>query len=166
MAEALIGLGGNLGDVRTTFDRAVELLREGEAVCVIAQSSDFRTPPWGVTDQPAFINRCLVTVTHLSPRALLVRAMAVERRLGRDRANEHRWGPRPIDIDILSYDDLVLDEPGLRLPHPEMLRRAFVLVPLAEIAADHIVDSITVREALARLDPAGIERLAPRPKSA
>lgn len=165
MTEALIGLGGNLGDVRTTFDRAIDLLCADAAVRLVAASADFRTPPWGVTDQPAFINRCLQLETTLSPRDLLQRALHVEHELGRDRLHERRWGPRPIDIDILSYDDIVLDEPGLRLPHPELLRRAFVLVPLAEIAGARVIGGIAIRDALARVDAAGIERLAARPAS-
>ena len=162
MAEALLGLGGNLGDVRGNLDRAVELLCEDGRAKVRAQSSDFRTPPWGVEDQPAYINRCVMLETGLGPRALLERALAVERVLGRDRARERRWGPRPIDIDLLSYDDVVIDEPGLTLPHPHWAQRAFVLVPLAEIAADRVIGGVSVRDALARVDASGIERL-PRP---
>jgi len=162
MAEALLGLGGNLGDVRLSLDRAVELLCEDGRAKVRAQSSDFRTPPWGVEDQPAYINRCVMLETDLGPRALLERALAVERALGRDRARERRWGPRPIDIDLLSYDDVVIDEPGLTLPHPRWAQRAFVLVPLAEIAADRLIGGVSVRDALARVDASGIERL-PQP---
>jgi 2-amino-4-hydroxy-6-hydroxymethyldihydropteridine diphosphokinase len=159
MAEALLGLGGNLGDVRGNLDRAVELLCEDGRAKVRAQSSDFRTPPWGVEDQPAYINRCIILETALGPRALLERALAVERALGRDRVRERRWGPRPIDIDLLSYDDVVIDEPGLTLPHPHWAQRAFVLVPLAEIAADRVIGGVSVRDALARVDAGGIERL-------
>ena len=161
MVDALIGLGGNLGDARKSIDAAVGLFCADTAVRLVAQSADYRTPPWGVIDQPAFINRCLVVETVLRPQDLLKRALAVERQLGRDRTNERRWGPRPIDIDLLSYDDVVVDEPGLRLPHPELLRRAFVLVPLAEIAADRIVAGTRIGDALAALDTAGIERLMP-----
>jgi 2-amino-4-hydroxy-6-hydroxymethyldihydropteridine diphosphokinase len=159
MAEALLGLGGNLGDVRRSLDRAVELLCEDGGAKVRAQSSDFRTPPWGVEDQPAYVNRCVILETDLGPRALLERALAVERALGRDRARERRWGPRPIDIDLLSYDDVVIDEPGLTLPHPHWAQRAFVLVPLVEIAADRVIGGVSVRDALARVDASGIERL-------
>jgi len=161
MAEALLGLGGNLGDVRRNLDRAVELLCEDRRAKVRAQSSDFRTPPWGVEDQPAYINRCVILETDLGPRALLERALAVERSLGRDRARERRWGPRPVDIDLLSYADLVIAEPGLTLPHPRWAQRAFVLVPLAEIAADRVIGGVSVRDALARVDASGIERLPP-----
>jgi 2-amino-4-hydroxy-6-hydroxymethyldihydropteridine diphosphokinase len=161
MAEVLVGLGGNIGDVRTTLGRAVAAFC-GRDVRLIAQSSDYKTPPWGVEDQPAFVNRCIVVDTALAPRALLDRALTVERILGRDRAREQRWGPRAIDIDLLAYDDVAIDEPGLTLPHPRLLERAFVLVPLAEIVPDRIVAGVRVRDALARLDTSGIERLGPR----
>ena len=127
-----------------------------------AGSSDYRTPPWGVTDQPAFVNRCLRVDTVLTPRALLARTQSVETALGRNRAKERRWGPRTIDIDLIAYDDVRCAEPDLAVPHPRALERAFVLVPLAEIAADWVIDGITVAAALARLDPGGIEKLPPR----
>jgi 2-amino-4-hydroxy-6-hydroxymethyldihydropteridine diphosphokinase len=95
----------------------------------------------------------------LPARALLARAHEVERRLGRDRANEQRWGPRAIDIDLLAYDDLAIDEPDLTLPHPRLFERAFVLIPLAEIAADRVIAGRRVGDALQQLDAAGIERL-------
>jgi 2-amino-4-hydroxy-6-hydroxymethyldihydropteridine diphosphokinase len=161
MAEVLIGLGGNVGDVRTTIDRAVADLCASE-VRLLAQSSDYLTPPWGVEDQPPFINRCIAVDTPLAPRVLLDRAYAVERALGRERAHERRWGPRLIDIDLLDYDGVTLDEPDLKLPHPRLFERAFVLVPLAEIVPDRIVAGVSVRDALARLDARGILRLSPR----
>ena len=156
---ALIGLGGNVGEVRATLDRAVDLLCEDGTVRLKARSSDYRTPPWGVLDQPPFIKAVIAVTTSLPPRALLERGLDVERRLGRDRAREQRWGPRRIDIDLLAYDDVAVDEPGLTLPHPKLLERAFVLVPLAEIVPDLQIAGIRVRDALARLDPSGIERL-------
>src|SRR3954468_20944254 len=108
MAEALIALGGNVGDVRNTLDRAIAVLCDGTAVRLIARSSDYRTPPWGVTDQPPFINLAIAVETRLPPRDLLARALDVERALDRDRTRERRWGPRTIDIDLLAYDDLAL----------------------------------------------------------
>jgi len=122
--EVLIALGGNTGPVRATLDRAVVLLCDGHAVALLARSSDYQTPPWGVRDQPDFVNSCLKVATNLSPRALLERAQAVERTLGRDRTKEQRFGPRPVDIDVLAYDDLRIEEPGLTLPHPRVLERA------------------------------------------
>lgn len=162
MAEALLSLGGNLGNVRATLDRAVALLCDGGDVRLIARSSDYRTPPWGVADQPPFVNLCIAVDTSLSPQALLARAQSIERALGRDRSGERRWGPRAVDIDLLAYDDLALNEPELTLPHPRLLERAFVLVPLAEIAPERTIGGIRVRDALARLDTAGIEQLPPR----
>jgi 2-amino-4-hydroxy-6-hydroxymethyldihydropteridine diphosphokinase len=163
MAEALIGLGGNVGDVRATLDRAVAAFCDGEAVRLLARSADYETPPWGVTDQPPFVNLCLRVATALAPKALLQRALAVEAGLGRDRATGRRWGPRPVDIDILAYDDLVLDGPDLSLPHPRMKDRAFVLVPLAEIAPDWRVDGERIADLAARIDATGVTRLPARP---
>jgi 2-amino-4-hydroxy-6-hydroxymethyldihydropteridine diphosphokinase len=162
MAEALIALGGNIGDVCATFDRAVELLCDGSDVRLIARSSDYRTPPWGVPDQPPFINSCLVVDTILAPRGLLDLARRIETMLGRNRANEQRWGPRTLDIDLIAYDDVTLDLPDLQLPHPRLFERAFVLLPLAEIAPERSIGGITVRDALARVDASGIEKLPMR----
>jgi 2-amino-4-hydroxy-6-hydroxymethyldihydropteridine diphosphokinase len=147
--------------VRATLDRAVAQFCDGTVVRLIARSSDYRTPPWGVTDQAPFVNLCIEVATALAPYALLARGLAVERTLGRDRAKEQRWGPRPVDIDLLAYDEVTLDDPDLILPHPRLFERAFVLVPLAEIAPDRRIKGIRVRDALARLDVAGIDRLPP-----
>lgn len=162
MAEALIALGGNVGDVRDTFDRATATFCDGGTVRLVARSSDYRTPPWGVTDQPPFINRAIAVATTLAASGLLARAQAVERQFGRDRAKEQRWGPRTLDIDLIAYDDLALDIPELTLPHPRLFERAFVLAPLAEIAPERRINGIRIKDALARLDQSGIERLAPR----
>ena len=162
MAEALVALGGNLGNVRDTLDRAVAMLCDGATVRLVARSSDYRTPPWGVKDQPPFVNLAIAVETRLTPHALLARAQAVEHALGRARAQERRWGPRPVDIDIIAYDDLAVDEPDLTLPHPRLFERAFVLVPLAEIAPERRIAGIKVRDALARVDAKGVEKLPPR----
>jgi 2-amino-4-hydroxy-6-hydroxymethyldihydropteridine diphosphokinase len=159
VAEALIGFGGNIDDARNTLDRAVATFCDGAEVRLLARSSDYRTPPWGVEDQPPFVNLCLIVSTTLAPHELLARALAVESALGRARSQETRWGPRPIDIDILAYDDITLNEPGLTLPHPRLFERAFVLLPLAEIAPEHVIAGRRVRDALAAVDPKGIERL-------
>jgi 2-amino-4-hydroxy-6-hydroxymethyldihydropteridine diphosphokinase len=162
MPEVLLALGGNVGDVRKTLDRAVGALCDGEAVHLLASSSDYRTPPWGVEDQPPFVNRCIAIDTRLSPHALLARAHDVERALGRERRNERRWGPRQIDIDLIAYDDLALHSAELTLPHPRLFERSFVLVPLAEIASEKLISGKRVRDALAEIDTRGIERLPPR----
>jgi 2-amino-4-hydroxy-6-hydroxymethyldihydropteridine diphosphokinase len=159
VVDALLGLGGNLGDMESTLDRAVAVLCDGEELRLVARSSDYRTSPWGVTDQPPFVNLALVVDTTLTPRALLDRALRVEAMFGRDRAREQRWGPRILDIDIIAFDNLEMDECGLTLPHPRLFERAFVLVPLAEIAPDWKIKGITIKDALARLDAGGVEKL-------
>jgi len=161
MAEALLGLGGNVGDVRATLDEAVAQFADGKDATLLARSSDYSTPPWGVTDQPPFMNLVIAVATALSPRALLERAFNVERALGRDRARETRWGPRTIDIDLIAYDDLTLDEPGLTVPHPRLFERAFVLVPLAEIRPERVIAGRRIKDALAAINAAGIEKLTP-----
>jgi 2-amino-4-hydroxy-6-hydroxymethyldihydropteridine diphosphokinase len=162
MPEALVALGGNLGDVRDTLDRAIAAFCDGNDVRLLARSSDYRTPPWGVADQPPFVNLAVAVETSLTPQELLARAQAVELALGRERGKERRWGPRPVDIDLIAYDDLALDTPDLTLPHPRLFERAFVLVPLAEIAPQRVIAGIKVRDALARVAAEGIERLPPR----
>jgi 2-amino-4-hydroxy-6-hydroxymethyldihydropteridine diphosphokinase len=162
MPEALVALGGNLGDARDTLDRAIAAFCDGNDVRLLARSSDYRTPPWGVADQPPFVNLAVAVETSLTPQELLARAQAVELALGRERGKERRWGPRPVDIDLIAYDDLALDTPELTLPHPRLFERAFVLVPLAEIAPQRVIAGIKVRDALARLDAKDIEKLAAR----
>jgi 2-amino-4-hydroxy-6-hydroxymethyldihydropteridine diphosphokinase len=162
MTEAWLALGGNIGDSRALLDRAIALLCDGTQVKLIARSSDYRTPPWGFKYQPPFINLCIAVETALTPRYLLARAHDVERQLGRDRAHEKKNGPRTADIDLIAYDDLVLDEPNLTLPHPRWFERAFVLVPLAEIAADRRINGIRIADALSKIDQTGVEKLPPR----
>ena len=166
MTEALLALGGNVGNSRTILDRAVKLLCDGKEIKLKARSSDYLTPPWGFKYQPPFINLCIVVETTLEPRALLERAQQVELSLGRDRAHEKRNGPRTADIDIIAYDDMTLDLPNLTLPHPRLLERAFVLVPLAEIAPDKVIAGRRVTDAVGEVDATGVEKLAPFPKPA
>jgi 2-amino-4-hydroxy-6-hydroxymethyldihydropteridine diphosphokinase len=161
MAEALIALGGNVGDVRSTFEQAIAKLCSDDAVRLIARSADYRTPPWGIAAQAPFVNAVIAVTTSLAPHDLLARAQECERALGRNRALERRWGPRTIDIDLLAYDDLVLIDQHLILPHPHMLERAFVLAPLAEIAPDRLIAGVKVSDALDRVDASGIDKLPP-----
>jgi 2-amino-4-hydroxy-6-hydroxymethyldihydropteridine diphosphokinase len=160
MAEALLALGGNVGPVRDTIARALAMLCEESQVRIEARSSDYATPPWGVEDQPAFVNACVAVATDLTPQALLERVQAVELALGRRRDQEQRWGPRTIDIDILAYDDVTLEGAALTLPHPRLFERAFVLVPLMEIVPDRVIAGRRVRDA--KVDSTGISRLIPR----
>ena len=162
MTAAWLALGGNVGDSRTILDRAVTLLCDGIAVKLTVRSSDYRTPPWGFKYQPPFINLCIAVDTTLGPRELLAHAQGVELTLGRDRAHEKCWGPRTADIDIIAYGDLAIDELGLTVPHPRLFERAFVLLPLAEIAPNLMIGGRSVREAAAAVDTAGIERLPAR----
>jgi 2-amino-4-hydroxy-6-hydroxymethyldihydropteridine diphosphokinase len=159
MTEAWLALGGNVGDSRIILDRAVTLLCDGRQVRLTARSSDYKTPPWGFKYQPPFVNLCIGVETTLSPQDLLARAQEVELALGRDRAHEKRWGPRTADIDIIAYDALAIDDLGLTVPHPRLFERAFVLLPLAEIAPDLVIGGKKVREAATAADSAGIERL-------
>jgi 2-amino-4-hydroxy-6-hydroxymethyldihydropteridine diphosphokinase len=159
MVEALLSLGGNVGNVGDTLARAIAMLCADETVQLRARSADYRTAPWGVTDQPAFINICIAVETTLAPYALLARAHVVERGLGRQRLQEIHWGPRPVDIDLLDYDGQIITEPGLTLPHPHLFERAFVLVPLAEIAGDRVIGGVRIGDAVQRIDATGVERL-------
>ncbi|MDI6026819.1 2-amino-4-hydroxy-6-hydroxymethyldihydropteridine diphosphokinase [Corticibacterium sp. UT-5YL-CI-8] len=155
--SAFLGLGGNLGDPRAAMAAALKLLDTGPDTRVVTVSSLYRTPPWGKTDQPDFLNAAAEIATVLQPRALLQRCLDIEKDLKRER--KERWGPRVIDMDILVYDGLTIREEGLEVPHPRMLERAFVLMPLAEIAPNLTMEGTTFVGHLARLDTAGIERL-------
>lgn len=163
MAEAHIALGGNVGDVRATFRQAIPALCGMANATLLARSADYRTPPWGIAAQADFINACVAIETALPPHDLLVAMQAVERRFGRDRAHEIRNGPRTLDLDLLTCGDVTLATPSLTLPHPRLAERAFVLVPLADIAPNLIVAGMRVSDALARLPTSGIVRLPPLP---
>jgi 2-amino-4-hydroxy-6-hydroxymethyldihydropteridine diphosphokinase len=159
MAEALLAFGGNIGDSRAILHRAIDMLCDGNDIRLLARSSDYLTPPWGMKYQAPFVNLCIAVETALTPHQLLARTQAVELRLSRDRAVEKRWGPRTADIDILSYGDVTLNDRDLTLPHPLMFERGFVLMPLAEIAAQTIVAGRRIGDALAQVDTAGIQKL-------
>jgi 2-amino-4-hydroxy-6-hydroxymethyldihydropteridine diphosphokinase len=131
---AYVGLGANLGPREVTLQRAVELLTEAEGVDVVAQSQLRETDPVGVVDQPRFLNGAVQVETALTPRALLDTLLEIERALGRVR--EERWGPRAVDLDLLVYGDVVVDEPGLRVPHPRLHERLFALEPLADLDSE------------------------------
>jgi 2-amino-4-hydroxy-6-hydroxymethyldihydropteridine diphosphokinase len=159
MASAAIALGGNVGDVRATFEHAIPAVCAEAQATLTARSSDYATPPWGNEAQARFVNACIVIETGLAPLALLHALQRVEQAFGRNRARETRWGPRTLDLDLIAYDDLAIDQPELTLPHPRLFERAFVLVPLAEIAPDRLIGGRSVASALAGLSHDGIERL-------
>ncbi|HEV7325385.1 MAG TPA: 2-amino-4-hydroxy-6-hydroxymethyldihydropteridine diphosphokinase [Bosea sp. (in: a-proteobacteria)] len=136
---ATLGLGGNLGDPVAAFAAALTRLRAHAAVALKATSSVWRTAPWGKLDQPEFRNMAVLIETTLSAEDLLALCLDIERQSGRER--RERWGPRTLDIDILTYGDETIDRPGLQIPHPRIAERAFVLAPLAEIASEIKVGS-------------------------
>ena len=162
MPRALIALGGNVGDVRATFEKAIGQICRLAKATILARSSDYATPPWGEEDQPPFINACIEIDTALDPHALLFTLHKVEQKFGRDRSKERRWGPRTLDLDMIAYDDMSIDKVELTLPHPRLFERAFVLVPLAEIAPDRLIRGRRIKDALADLSTEGIERLPDR----
>jgi 2-amino-4-hydroxy-6-hydroxymethyldihydropteridine diphosphokinase len=159
MADVLIALGGNVGDVRATFQKAIANICGMTQGLLLARSSDYATPPWGEKKQDRFINACIQIETSLDPHALLFTLHKIEKKLGRDRTRETRWGPRTLDLDLIAYDDVSIDKPELTLPHPRLFGRAFVLVPLAEIVPDRMIAGRTPKGALAQLPIDGIERL-------
>jgi 2-amino-4-hydroxy-6-hydroxymethyldihydropteridine diphosphokinase len=154
---AALGLGGNLGDVRATFERALAALASDPELELVARSALYRTAPWGPVEQPAFLNMAVLIRTTHSPHALLDRCLAIEGGEGRVRAE--RYGPRTLDIDILIFDDLALSDEKLTLPHPRLMERAFALVPLAEVAPDFMICGVSVSEAAARIGREGIEKI-------
>lgn len=157
LRTAYLALGANLGDKLENMREAVRLLEADGRCTVVARSSIYVTKPVGVEDQPDFVNAVIEVKTSLTPVDLLKLCNDVEGRLGRERTI--RWGPRVIDIDILLYEGAAVDEPNLTIPHPQMKERAFVLVPLAEIAPDlELPGGPTAREAAKRIGENGIER--------
>ncbi|MBE3038513.1 MAG: 2-amino-4-hydroxy-6-hydroxymethyldihydropteridine diphosphokinase [Chloroflexi bacterium] len=154
-----LALGTNLGDRFANLQAAIAALPP--AVRVLAQSPVYETPPWGLTDQPAFLNMVLKGQTALAPVELLKHLKLLETELGR--LPTVRWGPRRIDMDILFYDKLILDTPELTIPHPRLHERAFVLVPLADLEPDlvHPVLGATIKQLRSALDTTGVKRYEP-----
>src|SRR6202048_4430354 len=159
MADALIALGGHVGHGRARSLTAIANICAMTQAALLARSSDYATPPWGEEQQDRFINACIEIETSLDPHALLFTLHKIEKKFGRDRSKETRWGPRTLDLDLIAYDDVSLPKPELTLPHPHLFERAFVLVPLLEIAPDRLIAGRSVKAALAELSTAGIERL-------
>ena len=133
MARAFVGIGSNLGDSRALIAAALELLGAEDSVAVVAVSTLRETDPVGYEDQPRFLNGAAELETELGPRDLLARLLVIERRLGRERGEGLRFGPRTIDLDLLLYGQETVDEPGLEVPHPRLHERRFALEPLAEL---------------------------------
>ncbi len=148
-AEVVLALGGNIGDKADALRRGLALLDDQPEISLTAVSRFYRTPPWGNPNQDWFVNACALACTSLEPEALLDRVKMIETTLGR--TPSERWGPRVLDIDIVAYNDLTLRTDRLTLPHPELFHRAFVLAPLADIAARRVIGGRRVEDALADL---------------
>ena len=155
--DAIVALGSNLGDKEGRIAEAVHHLTEVGDIRVVARSRNYRTAPWGKTDQDWFVNACVAVATDLSAHELLKRCQAIESCMGRVRT-EH-WGPRVIDLDVLVYRDVNLDEADLTLPHPRITERTFVLAPLADVAPDLMIKGRKVSDWLAALDHADVVAL-------
>ena len=169
---ACVGLGSNLGDSAGILQAAFESLDRTPGIRLRCASSLYRTPAWGMTDQPDFTNAVAMLETTLAARDLLAAMLDIERDAGRERREDgaDRWGPRTLDLDLLLYADAVIDEPGLRVPHPHLHQRAFALLPLLEIAPDAWIPGVgAARDALATIPSDDIEALtydAPPPPHA
>lgn len=151
--DATIGLGSNIGDKAHNIDEAIRLLTSDGAVRLAKASRKFRSAPWGVTDQDWFVNACIAVATELSAHALLKRCQAVENVMGRVR--RQKWGPRLIDVDVLTYGDAVIRDADLIVPHPLIAERSFVLLPLKDVAPDVRIDGKSLDEMIAALGDDG-----------
>ena len=158
MTIAAIGLGGNVGDPRTTMARALDRLHAYPDVVIEAVSGLYETPPWGKADQPAFLNAAARLRTTLPARGLLGALLSVEAGLGRIR--EERWGPRTVDLDLLLFGTSAINEAGLHVPHPRLHERAFALLPLADVMAGAVIAGRELSQWLEVADASGIVRLA------
>jgi 2-amino-4-hydroxy-6-hydroxymethyldihydropteridine diphosphokinase len=150
MAEVFISVGGNVGNRGENMAHAIEALERGP-VKIMQRSKIYEAESWGPIPQGKYYDAVVRGETSLKPHALLAELNRIEASLGRDRTREVRYGPRTVDLDILLYDQLMMKEPDLEIPHPLMLDRAFVLVPLVEIAPDLVVKGRSVRDALDHL---------------
>ncbi|SHF31211.1 2-amino-4-hydroxy-6-hydroxymethyldihydropteridinediphosphokinase [Modicisalibacter ilicicola DSM 19980] len=158
--HACIGLGSNLDEPLRHVEQALEALDRLPVTRLLAASSCYASKPVGPQDQPDFVNAVAQVATRLSPLALLDQLQALEQRHRRRRLR--RWGPRTLDMDLLLYDDRVLDLPRLKIPHPAMFERAFVLVPLADIAPELMIGNDSVDDLLLHLKGNDLRRLSPR----
>lgn len=151
---ATIGMGGNVGDVAAAMQWAIDAMAASGQCDVIAVSPVYRTAPWGLVNQPDFLNCCALLRTSLEPLALLLLLQKLETEGGRVR--DIRWGPRTLDIDMLTFDDIEIDSDQLTLPHPRMTQRAFVMIPLADIAPSVVVAGQTAHNRASRFERDGI----------
>lgn len=157
MANAYIALGGNLGDPAAQLTLALTRLAQTPGVAISAQSSLYRSAPIGLPNQPDYCNAVCAVETSLAAPQLFAVMLEIERQAGRIR-DGRRWGPRVLDLDLLHYEGVTLDTPGLKLPHPEIARRNFVLTPLAQIAPELDIPGVgRISELAAALGREGLE---------
>lgn len=148
--DALIGVGSNVGDKAQNVARAIALLCADGSVRLVAASRMYRSAPWGILEQDWFVNAAAAVATELAPHDLLRRCLAVEDEMGRMR--QVKWGPRLVDVDVLTYRGQTIDTPDLKVPHPFIEQRSFVVVPLLDIAPDEIVRGRQVRDLATLID--------------
>ncbi|MGK7901675.1 MAG: 2-amino-4-hydroxy-6-hydroxymethyldihydropteridine diphosphokinase [Hormoscilla sp.] len=155
LTQSAIALGSNMGDSRATLEGALEKIDKTPGITVKTYSSWYNTAPIGPS-QPDYLNGCAILEVELNPQELLKTLLAIEDQFGRVR--QERWGPRTLDLDVLLFEDLILETPELQIPHPRMTQRAFVLVPLAEIAPDWIepVSGDAIAQLVEKVDSSGV----------
>ena len=159
MPDAYLSLGGNLGDRAATVADAIRRIGDVSGIRIIAVSPAYRTAPVGPVAQDWFLNLAVAIATDLAPEALVATCLAIEAAMGRDRVNGVRWGPRLIDIDVILYGAFEIQTEAVEIPHPRFQERAFVLVPLADIAPDFVFRGQTLAAMAAAMDRTGIERI-------
>lgn len=152
--DAIIGLGSNVGDKSANIEEAISRLAASEAVTIGARSFNYRSAPWGVLDQDWFVNACVRISTQLAPHELLVLCQTIEQDMGRVR--DQRWGPRVIDVDILTYGTMKIDDADLIVPHPFIAERGFVLVPLRDVAPNFSLNGKSIVELIEAIDVSDI----------
>lgn len=157
MPKVYLSLGSNMGQKVDYLDKAVDYLKKNDFIHMVKVSSYYQTDPVGYEDQDVFVNIVVELETDLSPYKMLDLCQQIENDL--DRVRLIRWGPRTIDVDIVLFEDIQLDEAVLTIPHPRMHERAFVLVPLKEIASDIVVNNRHIDELLGTLDVSGVRKL-------
>jgi 2-amino-4-hydroxy-6-hydroxymethyldihydropteridine diphosphokinase len=157
--DATLALGSNMGDRVGNIEEAIARLTADGTIELVTRSRLYRTAPWGVTDQDWFVNACISITTGLSPRELLQHCQAVENGMGRVR--KKRWGPRVIDVDILTFGALKVNEADLSIPHPLIAERAFVLIPLKDVAPEMRIEGAPLDTLLGKLDSSDVQLLEP-----
>ena len=158
LKASAIALGSNLGDSLAILEAALETLAQTPGILLLARSSWYQTKAVG-PPQPDYLNGCAILQVEIAPQLLLFVLLQIENQFGRTR--QERWGPRSLDLDLLLYDNLILDTPNLHIPHPRMRERGFVLVPLAEIAPDWVepVSNCTMKELVKKVDCSNVHLL-------